>query len=313
MIDGHESSGSSEATTSKAGPLVSVVIPTHERAQLLKRAIQSVLAQSYSRLDIIVVDDASRDNTREVVEQFRDSRIRYIRHQTNKGGSAARNTGVRAATGEYVAFLDDDDEWESDKTEEQLKLLGRYDAVICTSNLNADNLHKLRNIKEVTLDALRKGQFTAGGTGILMVRADIIKDMLFDETLPRGQDWDLFIRLAQRNAIGYLNKPLVRYNEGQHARISNRIKNVPVQEIEKRSVVLEKHKEFFGRRWYKRHVAGWLLYGIKHRDRKWQHLAYTIRKCGIGAVVYALADRVQQKLTEKRNLLTNRINVKRVM
>lgn len=136
-----------------------------------------------------------------------------------------------------------------------------------------------------------------------MVRADIMKETLFDESLPRGQDWDVFIRLAKRHVIGYLNKPLVRYNEGEHARISNRIKNVPVEEIEKRSVVLEKHKAFFGRRWYGRHVAGWLLYGIKHRDNKLQYLAYTIRRCGIGAVSYALANRLQQKLGEKLNAI----------
>lgn len=286
------------AVVPKAPPVVSVVIPTHGRAQLLARAIRSVLAQTYSRLEIIVVDDASHDNTRDIVEQFGDSRIRYIRHQTNKGGSAARNTGIRAATGEYVAFLDDDDEWGPEKTEEQLKLLARYNVVMCTSNLNAGSLHKLRNVEVVPLEALLKAQFTAGGTGILMVRADIIKEMLFDEALPRGQDWDLFIRLAQRYAIGYLNMPLVKYDEGQHVRISNRIKNIPAQEIEKRSVVLEKHKELFGRHWHRRHLAGWLLYGIKHRDRKWQHLSYTIRRCGIGAVVYAIGTRIRQKIVE---------------
>ena len=95
--DGQIAPGNRDTAAKKAAPLVSVVIPTHERAQLLKRAIQSVLDQTYDKLDILVVDDASLDNTREVVESFGDSRIRYFRHKTNKGGSAARNTGIFAA------------------------------------------------------------------------------------------------------------------------------------------------------------------------------------------------------------------------
>ena len=289
-------------TVDTQSPLISVVIPTHNRAELLKRAVRSVLGQTYRNLEIIVVDDASSDNTQVAVESFGDNRIRYIRHQTNRGGAAARNTGIQVARGDFIAFLDDDDEWVPEKTEEQLKLLRAYDMVMCTSNLNTDDLRKLEHVKEVSLDALREARFTSGGTGILMVRAGIVKELLFDESLPRGQDWDLFIRLAQRHTIGYLNMRLVRYNEGQHARISNRIKNVAIEEIEKRSIVLEKHKEFFGRRWYGRHMAGWLLYGIKDRDNKWLYIKYAIGKCGIGAVIYVLVKRVQQKLAERRNV-----------
>jgi GalNAc5-diNAcBac-PP-undecaprenol beta-1,3-glucosyltransferase len=286
---------------SKELPVVSVVIPTHNRAQLLARALRSVLAQTYGRLEIIVVDDASQDNTKDVVAQFGDLRILYIHHETNKGGSATRNTGIRAATGDFVAFLDDDDEWESEKTEEQLKLFDQYDVVMCTSNLKSHSLHKLAKVGEISLDDIRMSRFTAGGTGILILRSKIIKEMLFDETLPRGQDWDLFLRLAERYKIGYLNKPLVRYDEGSHTRISNRIKNISVEELEKRSIVLEKHKELFGRRWYRRHMAGWLLYGIKYRDAKWRHLAYTVRKCGIGAVSFALLTRIRQKFANLKD------------
>ena len=305
MIDGHESSGSSEATTSKAGPLVSVVIPTHERAQLLKRAIQSVLAQSYSRLDIIVVDDASRDNTREVVEQFRDSRIRYIRHQTNKGGSAARNTGVRAVTGEYVAFLDDDDEWLPQKTERQLKTLEEYDAVLCSSDAASASNAKRHATETVRLDDLRKSPFAIGGTGVLMARAYVMREIMFDESLPRCQDWDLFIRIAKKYRIGYLNERLLRYNEGRHDRISNALVRLPIDELLKRIVMLDKHIDFFGPRLYKRHLSGMLLYGIRHRSDKMQHLIYTLRRCGLVATIGALNERIYQVLVE----LWNRVGI----
>jgi len=80
-------------------PKVSVVIPTYNRAHLVGRAIRSVLNQTYQDFEIIVVDDGSTDNTKEVVKSFNDPRIRYIRHEKNRGGSAARNTGIRAARG----------------------------------------------------------------------------------------------------------------------------------------------------------------------------------------------------------------------
>src|SRR5512138_1185650 len=94
-------------------PLVSVVIPTYNRAPLLERAIHSVLSQTYTNLEVIVIDDASTDDTQDRIKnlQLADIRIQYIRHDRNRGSQAARNTGIHAAKGKYVAFLDSDDEW----------------------------------------------------------------------------------------------------------------------------------------------------------------------------------------------------------
>ncbi len=104
-------------------PTVSVIIPTYNRAHLLGRAIESVLDQTYQDFEIIVVDDASADETEEVVKSFGDDRINHIRHQKNKGGSAARNTGIKAARGEFIAFLDSDDEWVPKKLEKEIDRL----------------------------------------------------------------------------------------------------------------------------------------------------------------------------------------------
>ena len=103
-------------------PKVSVIIPTYNRAHLVGRAIRSVLNQTYQDFEIIVVDDGSTDNTEEVVKSFNDPRIRYIRHEKNRGGSAACNTGIRAARGEYIAFQDSDDEWLPEKLEKQMQV-----------------------------------------------------------------------------------------------------------------------------------------------------------------------------------------------
>ena len=119
-------------------PLVTVIIPTYRRATLLARAIEHVRRQTYRNLEIIVVDDGSPDSTGDVVRTnaAQDSRIRYVRHERNKGLPAARNTGIRAATGEYIAFIDDDDEWRADKIERQLRAMGDCDAVLCIALSN---------------------------------------------------------------------------------------------------------------------------------------------------------------------------------
>lgn len=293
-------SGSKKTAMKKAMPLVSVVIPTYERAQLLKRAIQSVLDQTYDKLDILVVDDASRDNTQEVVEGFDDPRIRYFRQQVNKGGSAARNTGIRAASGDYIAFLDDDDEWEPVKVEVQLAALEKFDAVLAMSTIGTErNMKKLAAKGTCDLQDLMKGMPPVGGTSALMARTYLLKELQFDENLPRCQDWDLLIRLAHRSVIGYVPKRLVKYNEGAHLRITNAaiINNMAPGEIEKRLRFFDKHKQFFGQRWYRRHVSGALLYGIKHQPQQLLRIAVAIRKCGISSVIRTLIIRLRQKLT----------------
>jgi glycosyltransferase involved in cell wall biosynthesis len=279
-------------------PLVSVVMPTYNRASLLDRAIRSALNQTYNNLEIIVVDDASSDETPDVVKAFQDQRVRYIRHETNRGGSAARNTGIRNATGEFIAFLDDDDEWEPEKTVQQLEAMGRYDVVLCTSNESGRGTSKFDSKTTVNLDDLRRGDFTAGGTGVLMARSAVLKETLFDEILPKYQDWDLFIRLAQKCEIGYLNMRLVRYNEGAHHRISNKILTLPAPVLEKQLQMLEKHREFFGSVWYRRHMSRAILYGIKHRPDKYSHILYAVRRYGMMPVMGALAIRMREKVVE---------------
>jgi glycosyltransferase involved in cell wall biosynthesis len=281
-------------------PLVSVVIPTCNRSGLLQRAIASVLQQTYQHLEVIVVDDASTDDTRKVVESFNDRRIRYVHHATNRGGAATRNTGIKAATGKYIAFLDDDDEWERNKTELQLAALEKYDAVLCMSTIGGErNIERLAARRTCDVQELREWMPPVGGTSALMARAELVKAVLFDESLPRCQDWDILIRLAQCRTIGYLPKRLVKYNEGNHLRITNAGTrgDLAARELEKRLLFFEKHRTFFGEKWYKRHVTRALLYGLRHQDHRIHRLLDTARRFGLAPVLRALSRRVYQKVT----------------
>lgn len=104
-------------------PTVSIIIPTYNRSQLIARAVKSVLNQTYQNFELIIIDDGSTDNTRELVTSFNDERIRYIRHEENKGEAAARNTGLKAARCDYIAYQDSDDEWLPEKLARQIELL----------------------------------------------------------------------------------------------------------------------------------------------------------------------------------------------
>lgn len=279
------------ATPLPITPLVSVVIPTRNRKELLRRALNSVFSQTYTRLQIIVVDDASTDETKAMVSSLSDNRLCYLRHSSSRGGAAARNTGIRAATGAAIGFLDDDDEWESDKVFEQLKVLRDYSAVLCASSISGD-LSRFEGKRTVDLADLRAGKFTAGGTGVLMLSTDVAKQTLFDESLPRYQDWDFFIRVAQQGQIAYLNRSLVRYNEGTHGRITNSLIHCPPEALEQEFCMLYKHKEFFGTAWFKKHMSRALLYGLKHRSDRWRLLSNVIRRYGPLNVVRAIGMRL---------------------
>jgi glycosyltransferase involved in cell wall biosynthesis len=256
-----------------------------------------------------VVDDCSTDDIATVIQSFDEPRMQCIRHDANRGGSAARNTGIKAATGDFIAFLDDDDEWEPEKTVRQLKLLDRYDAALCTRHGAISG--RYRRKERVTLDDLRKGRFLTGGTSILMARANVLRDTLFDETLPRSQDWDIFIRLAQKYAIGYLNEPLVRQHKGSYPRIGNRIRNMRAREIENECRMLRKHERFLGTKWFRRHMCRKLLAERRNLRDKMVDIIYTARRYGAVNVLWALGKRFLVKERENLQRLAIRLRKRR--
>lgn len=199
-------------------PKVSVIIPTFNRATFLKCAIESVLNQTYNDFEAVVVDDNSSDHTHKVVESFRDSRIKYHRHDENKGPSAARNTAILTSTGDYIAFLDDDDTWFRNKLEKQIELLDRSHQDICGVYSNRIVLDKATNRvisskpKSDKLKGNLLSQLLIGSpihTSTVMLRKKCLDEVgLFDETMSYMEDRDLWIRLSLKWAFEYINYPL---------------------------------------------------------------------------------------------------------
>lgn len=215
----------------KSQPLVSVIIPTYNRADLVVRALDSVTQQTYKNLEIIFIDDASTDNTEVVIKAIDDFRIRYIRHQTNEGGAKARNTGIEAATGEYIAFLDSDDVWLPKKIEWQVAAIDNNpdsEKIVSYTQFKLDtgsNISILpsrgKNQKEPVADYL----FVCGGeilTSTLMMPRTLASATKFRPELRKHQDLDFSLRLEASGAIfNFLEEPLtVWYDEHRSDRIS---------------------------------------------------------------------------------------------
>lgn len=207
-------------------PLVSVIIPTYNRAHCLGRAIRSVLSQTHRNLELIIADDASTDDTEAMVRAIPDPRVVYVRQAKNQGASAARNLGLAEARGEYIAFQDSDDEWLLDKIEMQLAALegagpdygatfglkliygsdgkgGFGDGLVhCKPPLSA-NVRSGDIAEQLTVQNLISPQ-------TLLVRTAVVRETgPFDMRLPCNNDWDFMLRMAQCTKVLYTHRPVV--------------------------------------------------------------------------------------------------------
>lgn len=205
--------------------LVSVIIPTYNRESLIARSVKSVLNQTYQHLEVIVVDDASTDRTKEVVQEIEDERVRYIRLEENAGANHARNTGVKMAGGRYVAFNDSDDEWLPTKLEKQMRLMHQSSpdvgCVYCVMTLYDARQSPVRELR-VDPDLETIGEDAVGdifyfmqghafiSTQTMLLRKEAIEEAgYFDENIHRLQDWELLLRIAQRWKFTLVQEKLV--------------------------------------------------------------------------------------------------------
>jgi glycosyltransferase involved in cell wall biosynthesis len=201
----------------KLDSLVSIVIPTYNRAHLLSRAIKSVLNQTYSNFELMVVDDCSTDDTENVVTSFHDDRIQYIRHEKNRGAPAARNTGIVAAKGEYIAFQDSDDEWLPTKLEKQVVAFNSAPTdlgVVYTSFWLIDQSKKtvvpssyVKKTEGNIHDTLLEMNFISTPTAV--VRKECFEKVGMFANIPRFQDWELWLRISKYYSFKHLREPLV--------------------------------------------------------------------------------------------------------
>ncbi len=220
--------------------LVSVIIPTYNRAGLIARSARSVLNQTYKNLELIIVDDGSTDNTEEIVNTLDDERVIYIK-QSNAGACTARNNGIVHANGEFIAFQDSDDVWHTDKLEKQLETLKKTGADLVFHCLkiieNGKGVGLLgNNFKEGFLDDSKSP--IGGSTQTLFAYSYVFQNEWFDVEMPRLQDFELLIRIQKKFKIYYINEALVDFYLQNDS-----ISSSPDKLIKACEIIKEKHKD----------------------------------------------------------------------
>jgi len=225
--------------------VVSIVIPTFNRGEYLPRAIDSALDQTFADIEILVVDDGSTDNTTEIVNNYDDDRVQYLRHETNMGANAARNTGIKTSNGQYVSLLDSDDELHPEYLEKSIPRLENCDSDVSVGVFTSFRILTDKGI-ENTVNA-RSGRITSlkmfkngpvGTFSCVTFKSSIFDKIgLLDESLVSCQDLDFYIRVLRDYEMIGVDQVLVDYHSH-----SDNLSNDTERRLKGQKVVLEKHK-----------------------------------------------------------------------
>jgi glycosyltransferase involved in cell wall biosynthesis len=233
-------------------PLISVILPTYNRARLLHRAVDSVLSQTWRHLELIVVDDGSTDDTAQTLAALSDPRLSVIRFDSNRGAPAARNAGIGAARGEFVAFLDSDDHWPPDRLERQAVALSAApaDTVLCVCSIHFLVPGAVRDIswRDEYLGSDAAVARIAAGAGYptsawMTPRRALTDAGGFDESLPRLQDFELSLRLAAMGGVLLMDDVLVTIELQSDSISASADRHARALDL-----VLQRHPDVFGRR-----------------------------------------------------------------
>ena len=198
---------------------ISVIIPTYNRENLIGKAITSALNQTYKNLEVLIIDDGSTDNTKEIIDKFSDKRVKYIKLKENLGSSNARNIGIKMATGKFISFQDSDDIFYPNKLEFQINNLINKKSVldfckikvIFNSSLQyiIPQEYQENNIIQGNIfsELIKNGNFIS--TQSILIKKNFITKYYFDINMPRLQDYELILRMIPKVKISYTRRILV--------------------------------------------------------------------------------------------------------
>jgi glycosyltransferase involved in cell wall biosynthesis len=272
-----------------AAPEVSVVVPTLDRWPMLRRALGGALGQAGVELEAVVVDDGSTDGTSEHVAALGDARVRLVRHDRPQGVARARNAGLEAARGEWVAFLDDDDTWAPAKLAEQLAAARAAQAgwafssaVVVDQEGRVSGLDPAPDPRGLIAGLLRHNSIPGGCSNVLARRELVVEAGAFDERLSMLADWDLWIGLAERSAAAACSQPHVGYLdhlESMHVRQAH----VTPHEL---ALLADKHRELLARHGIRPDARLWAFSWAAEGEHRAGHRLRAARLYGQAAVQF---------------------------
>jgi glycosyltransferase involved in cell wall biosynthesis len=258
-----------------------VIVPTFNRAGFIDRSLGSVLNQTHQDFEVIVVDDASTDGTEDAVKAISDPRIRYIRHQANRGPSATRNTGIMNAIGDYIAFLDSDDEWLPEKLEKQLAEFsadGTLGLVYCgwawVRSDRSVRIVRAPNAETGWIDGYPR--WFHNMVQDIVIRREVVHECVFNERIWAYENLEWLLRVMDSVRSGFVTDVLVRCHEHK----SHRASDSRLRKLEGLECVLSSHEPYL--RDYKKALfhlemtAGALALEVRDARAR-QHLSAAVR------------------------------------
>ena len=260
-------------------PTVSGIITTFNRAEYLKKAIKSALSQTYRDFELLILDNSSTDGSEAIIHHFNDSRIRYIKHRP-LNISQTRNLGVYEAKGDFIAFLDDDDEWLPHKLQSEFSLFEKsandiamiYGGFIRIDGKgNAFYTHQ-PSLKGKILKALLslEDDFTGSASNPMIKKSAIESLGGFDESIKTGEDWEFYLRLTERYSVAFVSHPIVKIRHHFGARLGDKLKDY----IDLETKIMVHYKNFFEqdpilKSFYLQRIGGkYLRLGERRRGRE---------------------------------------------
>lgn len=280
---------------------VSVVISAFNRPDFLQASIGSVLEQSHPVNEIIVIDDGSTVDLKSIVTSFDDARMVYERLPENRGANAARNRGVSMASGDWVAFLDDDDCWLPNKLERQFACLQELVYSPCIASvcsyrfLETGENRKWGRTGKVEMAQLKKGNPYGGMSG-LVVQREVIEALKFDESLPCGQDWDIYVRLSQHGAMIYVAESLLLYRRGSHESLTLKARKLKIEGLDHRLSSIKKHREWLGERYFRHRLADQILAYVWQKPAPLVWLKLSIERAGMLPTLIVIVQRFWRRV-----------------
>jgi len=296
--------------------LVSVILTTYNRCELISKSISSVLKQDYPQLELVVVDDHSSDNTYDILRQYNDKRINYIRHQRNLGLASARNTGLSASRGKYIAFLDDDDEWLSEKISLQVALISQSKSsktVVYCGRCDVDEKGEVtKEFIPSNKGILSRHIFSGGGlpsSSILLLKNELVNIGGHSEDLISCVDHDLWLKMSMVDfCFDYVPRGLIirnrTFESHMKAELETRISGIQVFYEKWMSIVNSKCES-----------DSWGHIEILYENQTYETILDELRKSNISSIkaseflshIYALRTRSVSTWKQIRDLF--RINL----
>ena len=298
-------------------PRVTAIITTFNRRQFLPAAIKSVLAQTFPHFELLILDNGSTDDTAAIVRGFQDPRIRYIHHQPMTIG-AQRNLGVAEAQSEFIAFLDDDDEWMPGKLAAQISgfmhrpnialVYGGFFRIDAAGQIFAAHTPTLAG--DVLMDLLwQRDAFTGSASNPMLLLSAVKALGGYDPALTTGEDWELYLRLAEEHSVAFVSDQVVRIRSHRGPRLGDRLEAAAALEAR----IVARYRPIMPRRlvsrYYQKIGGKYCRLGTATEGRKWLRDAITVDPSNLGAYLqyaasftgaYTRAHRIYKALERRR-------------